>query len=242
MTEVNRQELYEQVWSEPMTKLSKNYGISDVGLRQICIRMGVPTPLSGYWAQIRAGYDVPKPELMEFDPKKHVQTYKIEPTEKILPPMTDEQLEQQLKPVKNLAVLEKLLKPHPLITEAKNCYKNSHTGGYGEAVCNESVLHLRVSKGLVDRALIILDTVIKGLELLQFKVENGKHKRQTFVTVHGTPIHFYIDERFKQLEHVPTQEEKKEQKNQFSLPGTNMIMFHRVNYLSKSRIMLMAAK
>jgi hypothetical protein len=46
--EVTRQALYDQVWSTPMTKLAKEYGISDVALAKICKKLNVPYPQRGY--------------------------------------------------------------------------------------------------------------------------------------------------------------------------------------------------
>jgi hypothetical protein len=45
---LNREELYEQVWSTPMTKLAKQYQISDVGLAKICKKLKIPVPGRGY--------------------------------------------------------------------------------------------------------------------------------------------------------------------------------------------------
>ena len=49
--EKSRVELFEMVWSKPMTHLSKELGISDVGLRKICFKHGIPLPARGYWAR-----------------------------------------------------------------------------------------------------------------------------------------------------------------------------------------------
>jgi len=46
--ELTREELYAQVWAEPMTKVAKHYGLSDRGLAKTCARMGVPVPGRGY--------------------------------------------------------------------------------------------------------------------------------------------------------------------------------------------------
>ena len=54
ITEISRKELYEQVWTEPMSTLAKRYCISDVGLAKICKRNGIPRPGRGYWARIQA--------------------------------------------------------------------------------------------------------------------------------------------------------------------------------------------
>jgi len=46
---IERQKLYDDVWSMPMAKLAATYGVSDVGLRKICIALDVPIPPRGYW-------------------------------------------------------------------------------------------------------------------------------------------------------------------------------------------------
>src|SRR4051812_40394048 len=63
---VTREELYEKVWSEPMQRLAKQYGLSDVGLAKACRRMRVPLPGRGYWAKKQFGKPVrrtPLPKL-----------------------------------------------------------------------------------------------------------------------------------------------------------------------------------
>ena len=53
-----RNELYELAWSTPMTKLAKQFGLSDVGLRKICAKHQIPTPPLGYWAKLQFGKKV----------------------------------------------------------------------------------------------------------------------------------------------------------------------------------------
>lgn len=52
---VTREELYALVWSDPLSKVAPQYGLSDRGLSQICLRHQVPLPPFGYWARERAG-------------------------------------------------------------------------------------------------------------------------------------------------------------------------------------------
>ena len=51
MATINRKELYKKVWEMPITQLSKEYGLSDVGLAKICKKHNVPRPPRGYWAR-----------------------------------------------------------------------------------------------------------------------------------------------------------------------------------------------
>jgi|OpeIllAssembly_1097287.scaffolds.fasta_scaffold03625_4 hypothetical protein len=39
---IKREELYEEVWSMPLTQLCAKYGLSDNGLRKVCKRLNVP--------------------------------------------------------------------------------------------------------------------------------------------------------------------------------------------------------
>lgn len=60
---MTREELYELVWSKPITKLAADLGMSDVGLSKLCRRHDVPTPPRGHWARREAGYTDPKVPL-----------------------------------------------------------------------------------------------------------------------------------------------------------------------------------
>ena len=56
MTErLSRKALYALAWTEPMKTLAGQLGVSDVGLKKICARAGIPTPDRGYWAKKEAG-------------------------------------------------------------------------------------------------------------------------------------------------------------------------------------------
>ena len=49
---ITREELYELVWSMPMTRASKQLGVSDVMLGRVCRERRVPRPPQGYWAPL----------------------------------------------------------------------------------------------------------------------------------------------------------------------------------------------
>src|SRR5271157_3443180 len=60
---LHRDELYNQIWTEPTTKLASKYGISDVGLSKICKKLKIPKPPVGYWSMIRSGEKITRPSL-----------------------------------------------------------------------------------------------------------------------------------------------------------------------------------
>jgi hypothetical protein len=47
MTTLARKQLYDLIWSKPMRDAAAEIGISDVGLKKVCVRHRVPVPPQG---------------------------------------------------------------------------------------------------------------------------------------------------------------------------------------------------
>jgi hypothetical protein len=62
---LTRQELYDMVWSKPMSSLAKEFGITDVGLAKRCRAVDVPIPYRGYWARVAAGQEPTRTPLFK---------------------------------------------------------------------------------------------------------------------------------------------------------------------------------
>lgn len=60
---MNRDELYRQVWSNPMTHVAREIGKSDVAVAKLCKKLEVPVPPRGYWAKLQAGKQVAQTPL-----------------------------------------------------------------------------------------------------------------------------------------------------------------------------------
>lgn len=58
-----REQLYDLVWSESMSKLARKLGLSDRGLAKACARAGVPVPARGYWAKLKHGARIDRSPL-----------------------------------------------------------------------------------------------------------------------------------------------------------------------------------
>lgn len=65
---VTREELYAEVWKEPLTKVAKSYGVSSNYLARVCEELKVPVPPRGYWQRLAVGRRAPTPSLPELDP------------------------------------------------------------------------------------------------------------------------------------------------------------------------------
>jgi len=52
---VSREELYQLVWSSPMTKVAEQFGVSGSYMARVCSVLNVPRPERGYWAKLAVG-------------------------------------------------------------------------------------------------------------------------------------------------------------------------------------------
>jgi len=57
---VSREDLYELVWAEPMTKVAPRFGLSGGALARVCERHNIPRPPVGFWSQKQFGKQPPK--------------------------------------------------------------------------------------------------------------------------------------------------------------------------------------
>ena len=55
---IDRNELFEKVWSTPISRLAREYELPDVGLAKICKRMEIPRPERGYWQKLEVGMNL----------------------------------------------------------------------------------------------------------------------------------------------------------------------------------------
>lgn len=71
---LSRAEIYDLVWSQPMSTIALELGLSGNGLAKICDRLLVPYPTRGYWAKVYAGKDEPQTPLPAAPPGSTVVT------------------------------------------------------------------------------------------------------------------------------------------------------------------------
>ncbi len=65
---MDRAELFERVWSLPVSRLAEEWGITGTGLKKVCRRVQIPVPPRGYWAKLKAGHRVKRPSLPALPP------------------------------------------------------------------------------------------------------------------------------------------------------------------------------
>ena len=58
-----REQLYQRVWSKPLSLVAREFGVSGNALAKICSRMLVPYPSRGYWEKVGGGRAPVRPSL-----------------------------------------------------------------------------------------------------------------------------------------------------------------------------------
>lgn len=176
---LSREELYRQVWDQPVSVVAKTYGMSDVSLAKLCRRLAIPLPGLGYWAKKRHGKRVHQPPLPAAPPDTDIEV-KISPyhsapadkaqVEEAAPLLDAEYLDQN-----EVHVAEVLQEPHPLVKAAQKLLRKSKPDDRGLLQPPpEPCLQILVSKAQLERALRIMDALVKACDARGFKVAIGE--------------------------------------------------------------------
>jgi hypothetical protein len=211
---VTREELYEQVWSEPMQKLAKKYGISDVGLAKTCRRMRVPLPGRGYWAKKQFGKSVRRSPLPKLPPStgSGIQDFIVrkpdvsaDTDEAAIGPVA-EQARFESDDANRIQVAEALADPHPLVARTVAALRRAKPNGQGYLVPTSTSLDVHVSLDGADRAMCIFDALLKGLDArghaTSLRLASQEDARAaTIVRIGEADIAISLSERVDVVEH-----------------------------------------
>tara|TARA_R110000744_G_scaffold158819_1_gene274862 strand:+ start:22612 stop:23820 length:1209 start_codon:yes stop_codon:yes gene_type:complete len=215
---LTRSELYDRVWSTAMRNLAPDLGISDVGLKKLCKRFSIPTPPVGHWAKKEHGKKTVKPKLptserpAHFEIKFHPNTRKLQShlnlinTSSAVPDKSSE---------KKIVVPELLSAPLPIVERTKNSLESAKPDDEGLVQPRaKKTLNIIVAPENIDRALRIMDTLLKAIEERGMPFELV-HENETWVSatkINDEQICFGISEIVLREEREPTPHEKEEMK------------------------------
>jgi hypothetical protein len=172
---VRRNELYREVWEEPVQAVARRYRMSGTALKKVCRKLYVPTPPNGYWAKKAAGQPVIRPELPKLArgaPDHHrVSFSETEWDEASFSPEARAAIEHEQTVGAEIAVADVLTNPHALVAGAARLLKRVGLQARAQVLATTKCLDIVVSPAQLDRALRIMDALIKGLEARGYEVE-----------------------------------------------------------------------
>ncbi len=201
-----REKLYRDIWSEPMSKLSKKYGVSAVMLGKVCRKLSIPVPGRGYWARKTFGHAVDRKPLPQIKNVPVVQRFKFpdtnppEPKEPEPPPSDAEYL--KILEVESLQIsVDPNASLHRLVAATANAFRSADTDshGYRTTKGRRGVLALNLTDGTIGRAILILNAVLSALEKEGYSVKFKQDSKQAIATIFDQEIGFEIVEKYNQL-------------------------------------------
>jgi hypothetical protein len=200
-TKITRTQLYELIWSEPMSRIAKRYPVSDSGLRKICKRLHIPLPAAGHWQRIKAGRDIAVPPLPD-DPgveQEYVFTESISSGETTVGEAISA-LQRTIEQDKRLPLKlpGRLVQLDPVIEAAKVTLEaRKHSRHEGIYFTSNWQINIRVGTALIGRACRFMHTFLQCVRLRGHELDI--REQETRVIIFGQPVRISCREKMKQV-------------------------------------------
>jgi hypothetical protein len=205
MFKYDREELYQKVWEHPMLKVAQEYGVSSVALGKTCKKLSVPVPGRGHWAKLAHGHSgTNKPPLPKLE--KVPVIYRSPIAEK--KPTDSDQSDPEFISISQLLVsgalsppkIDLISRPHPLVKAILSRLRNQNRKDHSDIQfpLEPGDLEIKVSKGILDRALYVMAQIIEVLERQNYGVFISD-EGNTVASINGEQIRFAIEEPFRKV-------------------------------------------
>jgi hypothetical protein len=200
----NREELYAEVWEQPLVKIAPKYGISAVMLGKICRQLLIPVPGRGYWAKKQYGKPVRRLPLPEGKNLPTLYRSTVQPAARVEkvpePTPTDAEYSRIIEMESRTLSSPAQSKTHKLVIATRRCFQYAKPDSRGllEPRFDQSCLDIRVSPAALDRALGVMNTIILTLEAEGFSVTLQSGKHGTGAQIFGHRVNFAIVEKVRQ--------------------------------------------
>jgi hypothetical protein len=158
---VSREELYELVWSMPMTRAAEKFSVSGSYLARICSILRVPRPERGYWAKLNAGKAPTRPALSEALPGDQLfWSQEGDPPAPRGRAITAAPAPTQPRPRRVVSGI------HGLIRGAKQHYERGYKAEEGQLLrpYKRKLVHVIASAEGLDKALAFANDLFNALE------------------------------------------------------------------------------
>jgi hypothetical protein len=198
---ITRQKLYEMVWKESLTAISKRLNIPYSHLRKVCTEMNVPVPPNGHWSKLQFGKPVEIIELPQnYTGANEIKLFPDDKTTSSPKVLTfhkksaaDLIKEDETLPLK---VPKTLTNPEELVLAAQKKlmeykYSKYHDNGM---VRHDGAFTIRVSRHNIGRALRFMNALLK---LLRARGHNLGTKYTHSLYIDEVPCEFKLMEKTK---------------------------------------------
>lgn len=200
----DRETLYVEVWKEPVSTVAKHYGVSDVALRKICKKLGVPVPPLGYWAKVAAGNTPPIAKLPAHHkgPTRHMRQVREDVEESERDRRVAALLEADPVPTIPAPTLKTAVaETHFAVRRTAKALRKRDYNGRGLLHADgEDVFAMSVSAANRDRALLILDAIIAAAHSVGGTVEPSMKTKRPVLRLRGESFELVVQEPTRRSE------------------------------------------
>lgn len=235
---LTRRNLYELVWSKPMTHIARDYNMTDTGIRKYCKRYDIPTPVSGHWIKLQHNKPVRRKRL----PVKHRSA--DEPINLIPAKPRSIEIEQAIEKAKDkqdqiqnvLTVADKLpSNTHVLVRKVRTALRSLKADDHGFIELNDPMLpQINIGKASIQRVLLLMQTLFKYAEKIGYKIKPNERHLCWFVNGEAFPIRIY--EAKNQMTHKPTHEDLQKQANHDRWREDGKQVYRKWDYVPSGKI------
>lgn len=162
-----REDLFKQVWAEPMREVARRYGVSVVALKKTCRKLRVPIPEAGHWNKLPDRRDPPPslPPLPDGERAEIIVDRYVSPPAAALPASVQAVVDRERAPGAAITVPGRLTSPHPLVAATRHALTKARPDAEGmiQLRHDQTGLDVRVSATQLDRMLRVVDALVKAL-------------------------------------------------------------------------------
>jgi len=217
---LSREELYEKVWSTPMTKLAQEYVLSDQGLAKKCKKHQIPRPPMGYWQKLKARKkmtrtplpSVDDPQLQSIEIDVSVSGCRINADFLNISIGADD---PRLEIARDFQLPEKISRYHPLVKTSRATLNPNNSDRYGfltYSYLKPPILGLKITKQTFQRAHRLMHALITIFDKIGWEVtiEGSRESRNvaTIIKVGEEKLKIQLKEKVRRIEHVLTEKNK----------------------------------
>ncbi|MGV9003256.1 hypothetical protein [Flavobacterium sp.] len=208
-TELSRKELYDLVWSTPLSKITLQYAYNNDGIKKICKQNDIPMPDASYWSKIKYNKKVKIEELnatfigvdkIVVTIREKGNSINVNQT-----PLTIRTKEIESNPKAPLQVPDKMANPDILIQNTKKRHESKNDKGFNRDSIIDTI-SIYVQEENYSRALRIMDTFIKLLRFRGHSFSRDRNNWGPYINVNEVLFDFGIREKNKRIPGVKVYE------------------------------------
>lgn len=208
MQVINRDELYARIWSQPLTAVAAELGVTGTALKKTCLRHQIPTPPRGHWTRLKHGK---RSTAQKLPPLKDVHLSQVR--------IVGDRTQRLPAAVRGAREAARGARPlpfppadgdHPALAWTRRALARARARPDADGFVSASgkaVLPATLAPGSLDRAIGVLGMLLRSLEL------QGHGWRQTdeglLLRVDGETIAVSLVEQPDRTLHRPTPDELK---------------------------------